>query len=780
MATITMMKSATKVDGSIRSSVFSTLEKLAEDDTAPGLHVEPLQRAADKRIRSIRVNKMYRMLAFKIEGGEQPHYIYVGTYEHEEAYRVGEGLALRVNPVNGVMSLLREQSAAAESEKPESQAKAEKAAEEARAAAEAAADTAAEVPVEEPQNIAVAPPVPAPPESPSEVFAAGGHSVSSLEAQLGIHGELLEPALSARTPEELESRLVAASPWERDALIGLAAGMSVADVQKDLGLDVEPAASDNDDASVRRALEKPATQMEFANVSSDELKAIIESGSFEEWTTFLHPSQRTVAYRSLGGSSRVSGGAGTGKTVVALHRARALFTETLRGQQKTESVPRVFLTTFTNSLSASLQSSLAVLDSSISPSTRIGEPGIAVLGIDKATMFVLNHAAPAELQAAGQAVLGAPLRTAPKPLVNPANTHLWSDAIDRTPSASAEPAITPDFLAAEFETIILPNRISTKAQYLKANRAGRGVALNRKARLAVWSIVEAYLSMATSANTHTFPVLGALAAAALDARAEAGGGRLVDHVVVDEAQDFHAGHWRFLRALVAEGPNDIFISEDSHQRIYGHPLRLSHFGIKIVGRSTRLKLNYRTTAETLRFAMQVLGSETYTDTLGEADSIEGYRSARSGPLPVVVREDNLTAELDGVAAKIEEWLARRDDATVGVLTRNRHDIDTTADGLEKRGIELSDKDGKGVSVMTMHSAKGLEFNYVALVDVSQRTMPSKIHAPTTPESERHEMLQREKSLLYVASSRARDELFVSTGRTPAEVLPAGSVPAPVA
>ncbi|WP_143965791.1 3'-5' exonuclease [Gordonia zhaorongruii] len=784
MATITLMKKDDNVDGSIKARVFSALQKLQTNDATAGAHVEPIQNCVDSRIRSVRVNDKFRFLVFKIDGGEEPHYIYVGTYPHDEAYRVAEGLALRVNPINGVISLLRDQEAAA-TPKQSSQRKAEEAA--AKALAQAA-DAATTEPAPDSETVTESPATGAPaantaaaapsPEatSPADVFVAGGHTVDSLEAELGINLPILERALAADTADQLDKILDLASPWERDALIGIAAGMSVSDVKTDLGLHGDVPVAESDDESILRALDKPASQMEFTSISEDELRAIIDSGNFEAWTTFLHPTQRRVANRPLSGPGRVSGGAGTGKTVVALHRTRALYREKIGRMTPKAGGRRVFLTTFTTSLADNLVSSLAVLDPTLPVTRKVGQTGIAVSGIDKAARAVLSQASTAELETAGLAVLGSPLRSVPKPLVSPENGNFWAEAHERAANAPTDMTGTPEFLAAEFETVVVAGGVTTKSQYLKANRAGRGTALNRKARLAVWSVIEAYLAMTTSANTHTFPVIGSLAAAALDARADQGGERLVDHVIVDEAQDFHAGHWRLIRALVESGANDIFISEDSHQRIYGHAIRLSHFDIKIVGRATRLTLNYRTTSETLRFAMSILGKEEYTDTSGETDSIAGYHSARTGPEPVIVREESLSEELDAIAAKITAWLTQTPDATVGVLTHNRSDCDVISDGLEKRGITVSEKTGHGVNVMTMHSAKGLEFEYVALAGVSQRTLPGKLKSNRISDEEKHAILQRERSLLYVASSRARDELFVSTGKTPSELLPTGSVP----
>lgn len=135
----------------------------------------------------------------------------------------------------------------------------------------------------------------------------------------------------------------------------------------------------------------------------------------------------------------------------------------------------------------------------------------------------------------------------------------------------------------------------------------------------------AYRAQNRVEGTLDFAEAAAVAAAHLD-RA----GPLADHVLVDEGQDLSPAHWQLLRALVASGPDDLFTAEDSHQRIYGARTVLGRYGIRIVGRSQRLTLNYRTTAQNLRYSMTLLDGGEYVD-LEEQPEATGYRSARSGP-----------------------------------------------------------------------------------------------------------------------------------------------------
>jgi len=288
-----------------------------------------------------------------------------------------------------------------------------------------------------------------------------------------------------------------------------------------------------------------------------------------------------------------------------------------------------------------------------------------------------------------------------------------------------------------------------------------------------------------------WPTMSAVGAEILNVRYENGGGSLFDHVVVDEAQDFNAGHWRFLRACVASGPNDIFLAEDSHQRIYGQPLTLSHFGISTRGRaSRRLTLNYRTTKENLDYALRILvgGDADFLDAEGAVDSVAGYRSARSGPAPVIVPAASEDVEFSVAAGFIDMWLKEaeraveegtRNEVRVGVMCRTRGQLSRVVSGLADHGIDaVQTKNAElasheQVSVMTMHGAKGMEFTHVILMGVGKEIMPLRFRLKNLSEEDARAALQRERSLLYVAASRARDALVVTTVGERSELLPVG-------
>ena len=248
-------------------------------------------------------------------------------------------------------------------------------------------------------------------------------------------------------------------------------------------------------------------------------------------------------------------------------------------------------------------------------------------------------------------------------------------------------------------------------------------------------------------------------------------------MLVDEGQDLGPAHWQLLRALVGEHADDLFIAEDSHQRIYGQRIVLSQFGIRIVGRSQRLTLNYRTTAQNLAYAINVLRGGKYVDLEDAAESSAAYRSARSGPVPRLIPCATLSEELDRAADLIRSWVAETDaPETIAVLVREQRQRDRVVTGLAERGVTIRAVDREHIKpgqpvVMTMHRAKGTEFSKILLFGVDQGAIPRPLRDEQYAEDAWADALLRERSLLYVAATRARDELALSWSGDPSQLLP---------
>jgi superfamily I DNA/RNA helicase len=723
MPQIIMTRSSNKLDPSHKKKAYAFLEKLAHSDTSQGLHIEPIHHAADPRVRTGRVDDFLRAVLFKIAGPGEPTYVFHGIWPHDDAITIAKKTTLSVNPVNGIT----------------------------------------EIRTVEPAPAAAPTPVVA--AVPTSLLAGWGIDRAVLVEGLGIDHDLAEDAMRAVTEDEILDLAAGAIQWQGLALIDLAAGRDVDEVRERLDLN-EPVAAPSagndtsEDDAILRGLDHAAAKLSFAYIeNNEELRRAIEEGDFGAWRVFLHPEQRRYVTGSWNGPFRLSGGAGTGKTVVVLHRAHHLArTDSL------QATPRVIVTTYTTNLAEAMRRDLARLDAHYPSASAIGEAGIYVAGIDALAYRVLKNAGNGADAAAAQ-VLGDGARMG---AVQPSTTR-WADVLDLYGDDLPPELRTTAFVEAEYTTVILPARICTEAAYLTVRRPGRGVALDRARRRAVWRVVAAYRNAGALDRVLDFDEAAAVAAAYLTDTCVQGGGYVADHVLVDEAQDLSPARWQFLRALA--GPDtrrdDLFIAEDSHQRIYGRKVVLSRYGIQIVGRSRRLTLNYRTTAQNLAFALGVLAPGQYTDLDDSQEKSSDYRSARSGPNPVLSGWDSLAAEYDNAATLVGSWLEQGvAPETIAVLVRDRSLRDKVVAALGERGLSIRAVEREAIRpglpvAMTMHRAKGTEFSRVLLFGISKGSIPAALRAEKYSQGSWDDAMLRERSLVYVAATRARDALAVS-------------------
>lgn len=780
MPLVVWAKQKDKIDGSMKAKVYTFIEKLQRDDTSPGLHIEPMQQPLDDRVRTGRVDLNFRAVLFKVSLDAIPTYFYYGAWPHKEAIDIARSSRMQINDVNGVLEVIRgtpqDLEIAPETPQrysgqektdpastmgvttepsvvPSQERQSETPAVQNQAKSERDAGNAGEL-----KTVAWANPL------------SGNFDSEELISGLGLDNELVGQAGAAESEDALLEVLADAPEWQANALLEIAAGATVEEVKAKLALEGyvdDPEISEEE--KIKKALEHPASRMQFTFIgdNSDELKQVIEGSDFEAWRTFLHPEQRVYSERRYNGSFRLSGGAGTGKTVVLVHRGRMLANANPQS--------RIVLTTYTTTLAQSLDISLAKLDAGVVRAGRLGQPGVFIGGIDSLVSKVVQGASDAEQLDSMKAVFGIEGAIPGKVLDDKASRYQWEASIRESDHGLDAELANPTFLQQEYETVVLPNFITTKDAYLKVPRAGRGTALNRSKRLGVWKAIEHYRYFNRVEMTCSFVEQSHLATAVLRHRSAQGMGRLADHVLIDESQDLHAGHWLFLREMTEAGANDLFIAEDSHQRIYGQKVPLSRFGISIVGRSRRLTLNYRTTQQNLAYALGLLEGVSIADMEDEEVSSHAYTSARSGPMPEEKSTRSFAGELDAMADSLTQW--KKDNValeTVGILVRANFQISKVINGLEERGIRArtaSARPEPGVPVvMTMHRSKGMEFTHVILTGVSDDALPVKNQVNGLAPAERADALARERSLLYVASTRARDGLVVTWSGNPSELL----------
>ncbi|SCG72932.1 UvrD/REP helicase N-terminal domain-containing protein [Micromonospora echinaurantiaca] len=711
MPTIIMGKLASKIDGSIRGKAMAFLQKLGVDDTTAGLHVEPINDCADPRVRTGRVDDFWRAVMFRLDGDGETHYVIHGIWPHDDAIAVARRVRLKVNPINGLPQI----------------------------------DEIT------PSTVIVPVATPAMEQPAKPLFVRLGHSPVDLVDTLGLPEGIVEQAMAAADEDAVLDLAQRHEGWIGTILVDLAAGDTVEAIVARMQLE-KTSPSGDADADVLQSLKRPAAKLQYAFIDDqDELRRVIEEGDFGAWRIFLHPEQRRYVDRSYNGPFRLSGGAGTGKTVVLIHRARAL--------ARRNPDARIVLTTFTTNLAEALGEGLIQLDPRVRQAKALGQSGVHVAGVDALAAAVLRGAG-SSLTGAMREVLGEE-RSAP--LARTVGTR-WREIVESTGTTLSHELANETFLSTEYAHIVLPNKIHDEAGYLRVRRPGRSVALDRAKRSAVWALIAAYRAQSRIDGSLDFTEAAAVAAAYLAKQTD----RPADHVLVDEGQDLSPTHWLLLRALAGEHPDDLFIAEDSHQRIYGTRVILGRYGVAIVGRSQRLTLNYRTTAQNLHYAMSILDGGQYVDLEDEGETT-GYRSARSGPAPAIESVDSLTGELRAIVRHVRAWLDDGDaPETVAVLVPDRFHRDRvvtalTEEGLPARAVDRDRPQAKRVPVMTMHRAKGTEFSKVVLV-IGNPSPAELARIESLDPSERADAQLRARSLRYVAATRARDQLVVVSRR----------------
>ena len=815
MATILLpsskTKDATAKDPSLRAKIGPFISKLSTMTTSSGLHLEPIRGSRDRRVRTARVTDFYRAVLFELAADGEVVYVIHGIWPHDEAIKIAESVTVHVNPRNGITEVVNvgdligldpraveEARRTAQAELAAAQREADELARETariqaanaearRRNEEAAQGTdAASAPTQaagtEPVaagshrgeggtvagtavGAAAVPGAVVVPSRDQAPVWPDGLTVEMLHDELGIDVRLGAAALAAqRESQLLDLASTARVSWQGEALLNLATGATIEEIREDFGLrPSRDVAAEPTDADLIAGLRTRAARSTFTWLESDEdLRRAIEGLSFAEWQLFLHPQQRALVERRANGPMRVSGGAGTGKTVIAVHRAVELAKRDKADGQE----PRILLTTYTRNLADDLRRQVAQLEPRLPFTEKLSEPGVMVSGLDRVARMILQQAG-ARISPIAQEVIGQPrgrVLTYPR-------ENVWQEVLTLMGDELPEGLRSADFLESEYELIVLPQRVTTLKQYLRVRRPGRGVALDRSKRATVWKAMERYRDRSADLGVTSFDEQLALAAAWLDHKAALGTPRPFRHVLVDEAQDLTPAHLQLLRALVEPGPDDLFLAEDSHQRIYGKKITLSHYGIQVRGRSRRLTRNYRTTRQNLDVAFGILDPGTYEDMEGQAEE-HHYVSPRSGPEPLLLHASDRADELSKAAELLTVWLEQDRDSedsapeSIAILVRDRYQRDAVVNGLAQHGVEVRAVDreaaGRGRPVvMTMHRAKGLEFRKVLLFDVSKNAIPRPLRDQQYSEADRDDALLRERSLLYVAATRARDQLAIS-------------------
>lgn len=476
----------------------------------------------------------------------------------------------------------------------------------------------------------------------------------------------------------------------------------------------------------------PDAQRRFrVMVDADELALALEY-PWEKWAVFLHPAQRYIVEKDYNGPARVSGSAGTGKTIVALHRAVHL--------ARSNPDARVLLTTFSDTLANALRVKLRRL---ISNEPRLAER-LEVHAID----------------GIGERLYGIHIA---RPMIA-TREHVRQLLTDASGKKGSQ-RFAPRFLLGEWEDVVDAWQLHTWEDYRDVKRLGRKTRLSEQQRLALWEVFELAKQGLTEQGLVTRAEMFSQLAEKLQTRRNPP----FDFAVVDEAQDIGVAQLRFLSALGGGRPNALFFAGDLGQRIFQTPFSWKSLGVDVRGRSQTLRINYRTSHQIRMQADRLLGPEV-SDVDGNVEDRRGTVSVFNGPEPDIRVFDGSEQEIEAVGA----WIAERISEGVapheiGIFVRSAEQIDRATEAAKasvtpfKVLDEHMETSTGALSVSTMHLAKGLEFRAVIVMACDDEVIPLQERIESVADdADLQEVYDTERHLLYVACTRARDYLLLTS------------------
>jgi len=674
-----------------QKGVRNFMTKFRANPRASGINYETINNVKNKYLRSVRIDQNYRGIILAPEKGNV--YVLLWVDKHDDAYDWAQKHNCSINPETGSLQVMQTT-----------------------------------------EGETTSAPQPSSPESPPIIQARPRNLL-----KLGVPEEQVDSVLAVTSEAELKA-LKAYLPVEAyEALLFLADGLTLDEVLSTYTLPDEPVDTEDYAAALARASSRRA----FRIVEDElELKAMLEA-PLEKWRVFLHPSQLTLVEKSWNGPVRVLGGAGTGKTVVAMHRARHEAQALLAAGTS----QKVLFTTYTANLATDIESNLRKICN-----TRELER-IEVINIDAWLHQAIKK-------------IGMDFKVVYNDQQDAGMREAWEAAMAEE---SSELAFPEDFYRDEWAEIVVPNRISDQTSYLTVPRTGRGTRVNRLQRVEVWKVFEEYINQLKRRRLKT------VEQAALDLCDLIDKGTFKPSygaVVVDEAQDMGVEFMTLIGKLPGVGLGEkqhLFIVGDAHQRIYGRRFSLSKCDIDIRGRGRRLKINYRTTDETRRFAVQLLTGEV-DDLDGGKDDLKGYRSLSSGEPPLVKKFSSLEEESAWIIEEIKALQAQGGNLREIVITAaNNRLVGVYQDLIGKSGLSTqvvtarkSEHDlPEGIRMATIHRVKGLEFRYVFMAGMSDNAF-SWVDKDFADKAAARSAENQCRSLLHVAATRAQKQLFVST------------------
>ena len=677
----TFTDSLARLTGEEQKAVKMTAFDLQLNPSNPGLSFHKLDRARDKNFWSVRVSGDIRLIIHKTEGSLLLCYV----DHHDKAYAWAASRKLETHPTTGAAQLVEIR------------------------------ETVQEIFV--PNYIPTPQPALTKPKPVPAVKILFAHVSDSDLLSYGIPVEWIADVQTAT--EDTLFTLADHLPREAaEALLELAVGG-------------KPNVQDHRPAPDVSPFDHPDAQRRFRVMSSvDELARALDF-PWDKWMIFLHPDQRQWVERNYSGPARISGSAGTGKTIVALHRAAHL--------ARTNPAVRVLLTTFSDILANALRVRLKKLLHS--------EPQLA----DQIDILALD-------------AVGLRLHRARLGAIELAKPELIHSLIEKVAASVPGHKFNRSFLVSEWEQVVDTWQLTSWEAYRDVARLGRKTRLPEAQRAPLWEIFQQVHTQLTASGKLTYAGLF-LRLTELYTNSPSP----YDFVVVDEAQDISIPQLRFLAALGASTPNVLFFAGDLGQRIFQQPFSWKALGVDVRGRSRTLRVNYRTSHQIRSQADRLLEPQVM-DADGNVEDRSDTVSVFNGPAPLVQVFDSQQDEQDAVAQWLQERIAEGVTLhEIGIFVRSISELDRARAAVEQAGIEYRVLDERvqalesQVAVSTMHLAKGLEFRAVVVMACDDEVIPQQERIETvTDQSDLEEVYNTERHLLYVACTRARDFLLITS------------------
>ncbi len=683
----TFTDSLTRLTGDEQKAVKTTAFDLQLNPANPGMSFHKLDKAKDKHFWSVRVDSDLRLIVHKTDASLM--LCFVG--HHDKAYEWAERRKLETHPKTGAAQLVEIR------------------------------ETVKEVLV--PVYVQTDLPI-APEQAAERVPLFAGVSDDELLGY-GVPAEWLGDV--KQVTEDTLLALADHLPAEAsEALLELATGGKPR-IPQPAEVAVHP-------------FDHPDAQRRFRVMTNlEELQRALEY-PWEKWTVFLHPEQRQWVERDYTGPARVSGSAGTGKTIVALHRAAYL--------ARTHPDARVLLTTFSDMLANALQTKLRrLLCSEPRLAERIDVHSLNAIGL----RLYKTHVGPATI----------------------ATRDVLNEAVREAAGAVGGHKFSLHFLLTEWEQVVDVWQLETWDAYRDVVRLGRKTRLPETQRAVLWSIFERIRAGLKERKLITHAEMFSSLAVAISKSKKV----VFDYAVVDEAQDLSVAHLRFFAALGGNRPNALFFAGDLGQRIFQQPFSWKALGVDIRGRSRTLRVNYRTSHQIRMQSDRLLGP-VVTDVDGNREDRSDAVSVFNGPPPTIQSFASESEEIRAVA----QWMADRTKEGLmphefGVFVRSPAQLDRARAAVQEAGMafklldEHVETTSGHVSICTMHLAKGLEFRAVAVMACDDEIIPLQERIETVgDDADLQEVYDTERHLLYVACTRARDHLLVTSVEPASEFL----------